>query len=165
VDIGCGHGLALAAFARADPALSLRGLDESPAAIARARSRGLSVERLDVQELDEAGAARISDAFSGFDLALCLEVAEHLPAWHSGKLLTIVTGPRRLVFSAAQLNQGGRLHVNEQPGQYWIDRLAARGCHLSAGDEGFRRAIAALDLPWWYGQNVHLFERDAARPR
>ena len=97
---------------------------------------------------------------ASFDLGICLEVAEHLPPWHSDKLLTIVSSPKRLVFSAAQPNQGGRFHMNEQPAGHWIDRLAARGVALAPGDDAFRAAIAALDLPFWYGQNVHLFERD-----
>ena len=43
VDVGCGHGLALQGFARVDPAIRLHGLDDSTAALGRARKRGLSV--------------------------------------------------------------------------------------------------------------------------
>jgi SAM-dependent methyltransferase len=159
VDVGCGHGLTLAGFARVDPALVLRGFDESAAALKRARERGLAVEPLDMLGLSRAGASAVAAECASFDLGICLEVAEHLPSWHSGTLLTIISAPKRLVFSAAHPNQGGRYHVNEQPAQYWIDRLAARGLNLSATDAAFRSAIAALDLPHWYGDNVHLFER------
>jgi hypothetical protein len=48
----------------------------------------------------------MASRIASFDLAVCLEVAEHIPAWHSGKLLTILAGAPRLIFSAAQPNQG-----------------------------------------------------------
>jgi len=163
VDVGCGQGLALAALAHIDPALRLKGYDDSPAALARAARRDLSVERLDILALPPSRAATLAAALRSFDLAICLEVAEHLPSWHAGKLVTIVSAPRRLVFSAAHPGQGGRLHVNERPASYWIQRLAARGMRLARDDDAFRRDVAALDLPAWYGQNVHLFERDLTR--
>ena len=106
-------------------------------------------------------AAEIVDV----DLAICLEVAEHVPSWHVEKLLTIVSAPRRLVFSAAHPNQGGRFHVNEQPPEYWMNRLAAHGAVPAPADEALRRDIAALNLPWWYARNVHLFERPAGSAR
>lgn len=159
VDVGCGQGLTLAGFARLDPTLLLRGFDESPAALRRASERGLPVEPLDLLGLSGRQTARVAAELASFDLGICLEVAEHLPAWHSDKLLAIIAAPKRLVFSAAHPNQGGRFHVNEQPARYWIDRLAARGCSLAPADETFRRGITALDLPPWYGQNIHLFTR------
>ncbi|HYM25731.1 MAG TPA: methyltransferase [Vicinamibacterales bacterium] len=158
-DIGCGQGLVLAGLAELDPTLNLKGYDESPAAIRRAAARGLPVVRLDFLALSASGASALAAELGSVDLGICLEVAEHLPAWHSGKLLTVVSAPRALVFSAAQPNQGGRYHVNEQPAEYWIARLAGHGLRLAANDAEFRRAVAALDLPWWYGRNVHLFER------
>jgi SAM-dependent methyltransferase len=159
VDVGCGHGLALAGLARVDPTLLLRGFDESPAALRRANARGLAVEPIDFLSMSPAQASALAAQLAPIDLGICLEVAEHLPPWHSGKLLTIVSSPRRLVFSAAQPNQGGRFHVNERPARHWIDRLARRGVILAPADDAFRTAVAALDLPFWYGQNVHLFER------
>jgi len=159
VDVGCGQGLLLEGFARVDPLLPLRGLDDSDAALSRARSRALTVDRLDIVRMSRAEAAALARELASFDLVACLEVAEHLPPWHGDKLLTVITAGQRLIFSAAHPLQGGRLHVNEQPAEYWIERLAARGFGLSAEDERFRTGVAALDLPPWYRQNVHLFER------
>jgi hypothetical protein len=104
-------------------------------------------------------AAALARDLASFDTSICLEVAEHLPPWHSDKLLTIVTATTCLVFSAAHPRQGGHLHVNEQPAAYWIGKLALRGFALSVDDETFRAKVAALALPNWYAQNVHLFER------
>ena len=143
VDVGCGHGLALQGFARVDPTLRLQGFDDSDAALARARTRGVPVDRLDLVALSRRDAAVLARELASFDLVVCLEVAEHLPPWHSDKLLTVITAGTRLIFSAAHPLQGGRLHVNEQPAAYRIERLAARGFDLSAEDNGFRRRVAA----------------------
>jgi SAM-dependent methyltransferase len=159
VDVGCGQGLALHGLARVDPTLQLRGFDSSRAALERAQSRGLTVQPLDLVALTKRDAETRARDMRSFDLALCLEVAEHLPAWHSGKLLTLLTGTRQIVFSAAHPNQGGRLHVNERPASYWIERFGRRGFHLSPSNDEFRSAVARLALPPWFGQNVNAFTR------
>jgi SAM-dependent methyltransferase len=158
-DVGCGQGLTLAGFRGIDGSIALRGFDESTAALRRAEARGLPIQRLDLLAASRREADAIAQQLTGFDLGICLEVAEHLPPWHVDKLLAIASAPRRLIFSAAHPNQGGRFHVNEQPAKYWVDRLAARGLVLSDSDAALRRDVAALDLPWWYARNVHLFER------
>jgi SAM-dependent methyltransferase len=163
VDVGCGHGLALQALLRVDPQLRLRGFDDSPTAVARARALQLPVSRLDVVALTREQARALAAATGPFDLALCLEVGEHLPAWHSGKLLDVLTCARRLIFSAAHPNQGGVRHVNERAASYWIARLQDRGFRLSTADAAFRTEVAALALPPWYGENIHVFERADSR--
>jgi len=162
VDIGCGQGLALRALSAADPRLTLRGFDDSPTAIARTEAHQLLVSPLDIVALTRRQALAFSREAGPFDLALCLEVAEHLPSWHCGKLLDILTCAPRLIFSAAHPNQGGTLHVNERPASYWIARLAERGFRLSPCDDELRAALAALALPPWYKKNVHAFEKTDA---
>lgn len=164
VDIGCGQGLALEAFRAIDPRLRLKGFDDSPSAIARARTRHLDVSPLDIAALTRAEARAFGRTNGPVDLALCLEVGEHLPSWHSGKLLDALTCARRLIFSAAHPNQGGMRHVNERPAGYWISRLADRGFRLASANEELRVELAALSLPPWYGDNIHAFEKiDAPR--
>jgi 2-polyprenyl-3-methyl-5-hydroxy-6-metoxy-1,4-benzoquinol methylase len=162
VDVGCGQGTVLEGFRRVDPALALMGFDGSPTARKRALARGLSVDQLDVVALSNSEAGTMADRIAAFDLALCLEVAEHIPAWHSGKLLTMLAGARRLVFSAAVPNQGGQLHVNEQPARYWVDRLSALGLSLAPYDGALRAELQSLALPPWYKENIHAFERSTA---
>jgi SAM-dependent methyltransferase len=159
VDVGCGQGILLEGFRRVDPSLALLGYDGSPTASSRARARGLTVDLLDVVALSRTEAGTIAHRIAAFDLALCLEVAEHIPSWHSGKLLTMLAGAPRLVFSAAHPNQGGQLHVNEQPARYWIDRLAVLGFRLSPFDDALRAELQLLALPPWYKENLHAFER------
>jgi SAM-dependent methyltransferase len=158
-DVGCGQGIVLEGFRLADPGIAVHGYDGSVAARERARARGVPVDPLDVVAISDAEAEALARRIAPFDLVLCLEVAEHIPAWHSGKLLTILSGARRLIFSAAHPNQGGRLHVNEQPASYWIDRLARRGMTLAAEDEALRRDLEPLTVPPWYKENIRVFER------
>jgi len=55
-----------------------------------------------------------------FDLALCLEVAEHLDEKYSGLLIENLTNLSPVVlFSAAIPYQGGTHHINEQWQDYW----------------------------------------------
>jgi SAM-dependent methyltransferase len=161
VDVGCGDGRVLAAFAREAPSLTLLGFDASQTALERARQRGVTVERLNVVALSEAQVRALAARIERFDLVLCLEVAEHMPAWHSEKLLALVTAADRVVFSAAHPNQGGRLHVNEQPAIYWIERFRRRGFRLADSDGHFRTVLGGLSLPSWYAENVHVFERES----
>src|SRR5438874_4807793 len=61
-----------------------------------------------------------------FDLAVALEVAEHLPD-HRGSTFvrTIVEHAPCVLFSAAVPQQGGTDHVNEQWPDYWAELFAS----------------------------------------
>ena len=63
-----------------------------------------------------------------FDLAISLEVAEHLPAASADTMVeTLVQHSDCLLFGAAIPLQGGTQHINEQWPLYWIDKLDKRG--------------------------------------
>ncbi len=62
-----------------------------------------------------------------FDLALCLEVGEHLPPRFASLLVqTLVDLAPAVLFSAAVPGQGGTSHVNEQWPEYWAALFASR---------------------------------------
>lgn len=62
-----------------------------------------------------------------FDVAISIEVAEHLPAAAADRLCDSLTRAAPvLLFSAATPGQGGAGHINEQNPRYWVDRLWAR---------------------------------------
>lgn len=62
-----------------------------------------------------------------FDLALCLEVAEHLPEDFSNMLIETLTNLSSVVlFSAAIPFQGGKHHINEQWQEYWAEIFKKR---------------------------------------
>jgi SAM-dependent methyltransferase len=63
-----------------------------------------------------------------FDLALCLEVAEHLDAQYADGLVDLLVGLAPVVaFSAALPLQTGTHHVNLRWPEYWARRFRARG--------------------------------------
>ena len=103
-----------------------------------------------------------------FDLALCLEVAEHIPESLSGAFLdNILRFSDRLVLSAAQPGQEGHHHVNTQPKRYWVGRLAEKGFAYNRRETG--RVQTALAQPGlfyrWMADPISVYERIKANPR
>jgi hypothetical protein len=102
-----------------------------------------------------------------FDLVVCLEVAEHLPAEHAERFAASLTElGDTILFSAAVPGQGGRNHINERWPSWWA-RLFARA--------GFEMIDVLRARFWhdervsvWYRQNMFLYTRRpdvAARAR
>ena len=93
-----------------------------------------------------------------FDLAICLETAEHLPESSSDVLVSnLVSHADRILFSAAVPGQGGQNHINEQWPEYWEAKFAVHGFY-------FQDTIRPLiwtnpKVEWWYRQNIFLVER------
>lgn len=93
-----------------------------------------------------------------YDLALCLEVAEHLPQERAAGLVGDLAKLSDVVlFSAAIPDQGGTEHINEQWQSYWM-RLFA-----DAGYDAFDIIRPAIwsdeNIPFWYRQNSILYTR------
>lgn len=149
VDLGCGLGTWLAVFREAGLA-DLLGVD------------GAHVERtlltIEPQQFVAHDLCQPVPLDRNFDLALCLEVAEHLPASCAPVLLdSLVRLAPAVLFSAAIPYQGGHGHVNEQWPAYWARLFRQRDywpvdCLRSQiwGD-------ARVD--WWYAQNLLLYVR------
>jgi SAM-dependent methyltransferase len=99
-----------------------------------------------------------------FDLALCLEAAEHLPAAAAPGLVRALTEAAPVVvFSAALPGQGGEGHVNEQPPSYWAGLFAASD-YVCLPD--LRRQVwdnQAIKV--WYRQNLLCFVRRSTLAR
>ena len=63
-----------------------------------------------------------------FDLAMSLEVAEHLPASSADAFVALVASAAPAVlFSAAIPGQGGVDHINEQWPSYWAEKFKLHG--------------------------------------
>ncbi len=63
-----------------------------------------------------------------YDLAVSLEVAEHLPEESSDIFVDNLTRASDIVlFSAAVQGQGGDFHLNEQPMSYWQKKFEQKG--------------------------------------
>src|SRR3981081_11169 len=115
VDIGCGTGTWLAAFRR-DGVPDVFGIDGDWAPRDRLQLTGGQVAHHDPSQPLDLGRR--------FDLAICLEVAEHLPAASADALVALLTRHAPVVlFSAAIPGQGGTGHVNEQRPVYREARM------------------------------------------
>ncbi|WP_170832506.1 methyltransferase domain-containing protein [Filomicrobium insigne] len=149
VDIGCGTGTWLA-VAKQFGAAKVLGLD----------GPHVPVEHLDINytEFQATDLTKPPENLGVFDLAICLEVAEHLPVSFSEELLDFLTSlSNTVVFSAAIPGQGGNGHVNERWQEFWVLRFQERGYHCY----DFLRPLIwnRNDIPQWYCQNIFLFSR------
>jgi hypothetical protein len=93
-----------------------------------------------------------------FDLAISLEVAEHLPRRSaSGFVRSLCQLAPIVLFSAAVPGQGGEHHVNEQWPEYW--RQAFANHHFVMFDP-FRPLLWHDErVAFYYRQNLFLFIR------
>ncbi len=93
--------------------------------------------------------------FKKYDMAMSLEVAEHLPEESAdGFVKGLCMSSDIVLFSAAHPGQGGDGHINEQPKEYWIEKFAQHNYkpieikQYFADDE---------KVEWWYRDNIVLF--------
>ncbi len=156
IDVGCGTGALLEALR--DRGCEILGLENSDAALAWCRTRRLSVAKFD---LEKDG----SEQLGAFDMAISVEVAEHLPERIADRFVDFLTElSGTIVFTAAQPGQGGTDHVNEQPPAYWIAKFEQRGFkHDVDVSERWRESWrAAGDVVPFYYQNLIVFRRAQA---
>ncbi len=147
VDVGCGAGGWLATFAELgiDDFLGIDG------SYVDAASLPFPSDRFRAQDLEEPIALD-----RRFDLALSLEVAEHLGSDRAAGHVESLTRLAPVVaFSAAIPGQGGVGHVNEQWPDYWEALFAAKGYVLV---DWFRPQLWDDDaIEPWYRQNLFLY--------
>lgn len=70
--------------------------------------------------------------FGKWDLAICLEVGEHLEEMYADTLVESISNSSRewILFGAAIPGQGGKNHFNEQYQSYWLEKFRKRGFDL-----------------------------------
>ncbi len=91
-----------------------------------------------------------------FDVAISLEVAEHLPAASADTFVATLVGLAPvLVFSAAVPEQGGASHLNEQWPEYWAKRFRAHGYIVI--DCIRPRIWEDQTVDVWYAQNTLVY--------
>jgi SAM-dependent methyltransferase len=147
VDFGCGEGIWLHRFADAGAAAVL-GIDGS-----WARPR-LQIPAHEFVEADLA--LRFPALGRRFDLAVCLEVAEHLPASRAPALVAaLVAAAPTVLFSAAIPGQDGTNHVNCQWPAYWAELFGDHG--YRAVDCLRRQVWNSSEVAFYYQQNLLLY--------
>lgn len=140
VDFGCGQGEWLETFGLEDTV----GVDVAAPA---------GFYRYDLQYA--------LDLERTFDLALCLEVGEHLPASAADVLVdTITRHSATVVFSAAVPGQAGKGHINCQPHEYWHQKFRARGYEVR--DLIRPRVRDDRRVSPWYRDNTFVYVKEEA---
>lgn len=98
-----------------------------------------------------------------FDLAICLEVAEHLPEDSADLLLKNISRHSDIVlFSAAIPGQGGQKHINEQWSEYWEEKFSSYG--YLPYDILRREFWNNSKVEWWYRQNMVIYAKPGILP-
>lgn len=120
IDIGCGNGDLLNSFLNLG-IKNLKGIEGNENFLHHSDQFDVSIENLESQIHFQ----------KKYDVAICLEVAEHIDAIFADNLISTLTCASDLViFSAAVPGQGGTNHVNEQPPNYWALKFLTHGYTL-----------------------------------
>lgn len=147
LDVGCGVGAWLAVL-REKGVAEVAGIDGS-----WVDEKLLKIPADKFRRADLSAPLKLERRF---DLAISLEVAEHLPPERAEGFVGELTGAADFVlFSAAIPFQGGYGHVNEQWQSYWAERFARRG--FAVRDWIRPRLWADAAIPVWYRENLLLF--------
>lgn len=154
VDVGCGVGTWLDVFRSSgiDDVFGVEGEWLDPEELRIPRDRFLAHDLRQPLDLGRT-----------FDLALSLEVAEHLPPESAETFVgSLVRLAPVVLFSAAVPFQGGRNHVHERWPEYWAGLFA---------DAGYAVADVVRPAVWndpsvkvWYAQNSLVYVRRSRLP-
>ncbi|PCJ59666.1 MAG: hypothetical protein COA79_09690 [Planctomycetota bacterium] len=147
VDIGCGRGGWLKA-GQENGATRIVGYDGPWVDSKKLLSSQIEFK---TQKLDEEFKIE-----GQFDLAICLEVAEHL---EEGRGLNLVKNlcscADVILFGAAVKGQGGNHHINERLQSYWAKAFKSNGFKYL--DVIRPKFWGNADVVWWYKQNSLLY--------
>jgi SAM-dependent methyltransferase len=143
LDVGCGIGTFLRVFKEqgVSRVLGIDGPWGKPE---------LRVPHLSEGEFLERDLENFIQLNERFDLAVCLEVAEHLKPEAAHELVrTLVSASDVVWFSAAIPLQGGQNHLNEQPLSYWVNVFKTYDYELAD----------VLRPIWWNQESVFVWYR------
>jgi len=148
VDVGCGIGTFLHVFTE-NGVGKILGLDGDWV------DRDLLKKYINIDDFKAIDIEQGFDIAEKFDLAVCLEVLEHIDGAYADNTVRSLTRLSDfIVFSAAIPGQVGQNHVNEQWPQYWIEIFRKY-------DYTFHDVLRPIfwnnkDLARWYKQNMFL---------
>jgi SAM-dependent methyltransferase len=152
LDVGCGAGAWVRAYLEAGLG-DVVGVDGSYVQPSQLMFSPARFRPIDVARPFQLGRR--------FDLAQCLEVAEHLDPQASETIVDNLTAHASMVlFSAAPPGQGGEHHINERPYEFWQELFERRGYRVF--DFVREHILYRPDVEPWYRYNVMLFVHDDA---
>lgn len=151
LDVGCGLGTWLKVFIQKNvPIENVLGLDGS-----YINYDQLVINRKNFKEVDLKKPFELSQKF---DLAICLEVAEHLPETSANDLVrSLCNHSDTVIFSAAIPGQVGQNHINEQWPNYWKELFLKHG--FSRRDLIRPKIWKNENVDIWYRQNMFVFTK------
>lgn len=146
VDVGCGIGTFLHVFKK-NGVETIKGYD------GKWVNKQLLSKYIDLNEFEEVNLEKPIVTTRKYDLAICLEVAEHLDSTNASTIVQSLIGLSDvIIFSAAIPNQGGQNHVNEQWPDYWKNLFLQ---HDYVMLDLLRPVIWNNEnIYWWYKQNA-----------
>lgn len=155
IDVGCGVGTWLSIWEKFG-VKEILGIDGN---YVRTEELLIDVEKFIADDLEKGFQTNRQ-----FDLACCLEVAEHIkPENAENFILSICNLSDVVLFSAAIPGQEGTLHYNEQYPEFWIKLFAKQD--FKAFD-CLREQVWNNDkISWWYRQNIMFFVRNKTKEK
>jgi SAM-dependent methyltransferase len=144
VDIGCGTGTWLNIFKKngVTEYLGVEGFHLNPDKLV------IDADKVLLKDLEQS-----FELEKKYDLALCLEVAEHLKPESVDLFVESLTKVADIIlFSAAIPFQGGQNHINEQWPTYWEEKFKKYNFYFS---DSIRQLFwENSKIQWWYKQNM-----------
>lgn len=154
IDVGCGVGAWLEVWKSYDNVNEIKGIDGSFV--------DKSLLQIDASvEFLQADLNERLPKLKSYDLAVCLEVVEHLEEKRADTFVEDLTKLSNIIiFSAAIPGQEGTHHVNEQFMSYWIDKFNS---HDYKCYDIIRPLIWDKDkIAWWFRQNMVVYVKNGA---
>lgn len=148
IDFGCAIGNHLEPFYEDER--RIQGVEGNVNALQHAVVPSMHIDHHDLREPYETDEK--------YDVALCFEVAEHIPKTHAETLVDTLSGAGdTVVMTAATPGQQGTHHVNLQPRSYWRERFERRG--MTYDDDAVSALREEMDVTktTWIPQNLMVF--------
>ena len=151
IDVGCGVGTFLTIFEKRG-VKDIVGIDSS-------KYVDLDLLEINREKFIDSDLEDPPVMNRKFDLALSLEVAEHLQPEYAEEFVRYLTNLSNIVcFSAAVPGQGGIEHINEQWQDYWVNLFKQHGyCAVDCIRSEIWSDEKVLD---WYAQNTILYVKE-----
>lgn len=151
VDVGCGTAEYLAEFQK--KGIKIKGYEGSVSALKQAK--------VELRYIQKADLRNVINSNQRYDLALCLEVAEHIESRYSKNLLDTLTNlSDTVVFTAATPGQGGHFHINEKPREFWIKAWQERNyVYKEDAAQALKEEMHKNHVLRWYLDNLMIFSK------
>jgi len=148
IDLGCGIGTWLSVFKNKHGVSDVLGVDGDYVDV--------NMLQIDKDQFVAHDLQKVFTAPKKYDLAMSVEVGEHLPDSCADNLVKSLTDASDvIVFSAALPGQTGTHHINEQVPEYWAKKFMDRGYVCVDCIRKQIWNIKGIDV--WYRQNILVY--------